>query len=284
MTTESEDSARDVLIAKIISGSGLFLFSVLFGIIPFKLAKMFNWVEPLGTGESNKAERKGSSTVNMLLCFGGGVLLATTFLHLLPDINATVEFLIDEELMPDLGISYGELFMMIGFFLIYLIEEIVHNFLHRYQAKKASEKEEQKDADCIDDAFQRGVLARNSAIIKRLSHAQIEVSDSLETAEKHPEHNNHGHGHSHLPVPHSDDEDMLVSSLRGLLIVLALSIHELFEGFAVGLNSSAAGELTTLCFICFANISISHLLKVSTSSSPPSVLTSSSSHSALASS
>lgn len=34
--------------------------------------------------------------VNLLLGFGGGVLLCTTFLHLLPEVAEGVEFLIDE--------------------------------------------------------------------------------------------------------------------------------------------------------------------------------------------
>lgn len=44
-------------------------------------------------------------------------------------------------------------------------------------------------------------------------------------------------GENHLPL---DDQDSVAGALRGLLIVLALSIHELFEGLAVGLESSVA--------------------------------------------
>lgn len=134
--------------------------------------------------------------------------------------------------------------MLIGFFIIYLIEELVHNYLHRHQRKlkKAKELEEEQ----FGDTFIRGLHARNSALGKTLP----EIDDSLNATipqEKHksdPEANgnghSHGHGHSHLPVPHSSEEDALVSSLRGLLIVLALSIHELFEGFAVGLEKTSA--------------------------------------------
>lgn len=45
-------------------------------------------------------------------------------------------------------------------------------------------------------------------------------------------------GHSHLPIT-DDGENLEISSLRGLLIVLGLSVHELFEGLAIGLESSA---------------------------------------------
>lgn len=43
-----------------------------------------------------------------------------------------------------------------------------------------------------------------------------------------------------MPVGHVDGDDDVTTALRGLLIVLALSIHELFEGLAVGLESSAS--------------------------------------------
>lgn len=46
-------------------------------------------------------------------------------------------------------------------------------------------------------------------------------------------------GHSHLPAIMDDGEDdFVITSLRGLLIVLGLSVHELFEGLAIGLESS----------------------------------------------
>lgn len=247
----------NILVAKIIAGSGLFVASVICGVIPFKLAKVFKWTEPL----DKHGEKKTNMTVNILLCFGGGVLLATTFLHLLPEINLTINWLIQEGMMPKVDISLGELFMMIGFFLIYLIEELVHNYLHRHQSRKKklalSEKKmngEAKHGD-LNDAFMRGVAVRNSAITSRSSQQFEEekpVGDAasadqqlngVAVAENHAHDatHSHGHGHSHLPLPPGEDDDVLVTSLRGLLIVLALSIHELFEGFAVGLEKDATG-------------------------------------------
>lgn len=234
----------DVVIAKLISGLSLFAVSVICGVIPFKLAKVFKWVEPLDQVGGGNGDKKTPRTVNILLCFGGGVLLATTFLHLLPDINHTIAWLVDEELLPPMNLALGELLMMIGFFLIYLIEEIVHNYLHRYQAKK-KKLDEKQAADTIDDtdAFMRGITVRNSALLKKLSTTNNEITQ--ENDKKHPhDHESHGHGHSHIvPMPKGGEEDMLVSSLRGLLIVLALSIHELFEGFAVGLEKTSAGKV-----------------------------------------
>jgi zinc transporter 1/2/3 len=74
-------------------------------------------------------------------------------------------------------------------------------------------------------------------------------------------HNQHGHSHN-LPVPHSTDEDLLVSSLRGLLIVLALSLHELFEGFAVGLQRDTIGVYYMFAAVCAHKFVISFCIGV----------------------
>lgn len=276
---------RDVIIAKVATGLGLFLISTLCGVIPFKLAKIFKWSEPIDP--SSKSEKKSAKVVSVLLCFGGGVLLATTFLHLLPDVNGEIAMLKAEGRIPEWHIELGELLMMLGFFLIYLIEEIVHHYLHRYQTKLKKKSQTsvatmKPEEETYAEALMRGITARNS-IHRRFSdvscmnpvscinpahshsrrgsthdlsnntktlsttekgHIEMSVNEKNHTHNHHSHENghDHGHGHSHaLPIPHSDDEDMLVSSLRGLLIVLALSIHELFEGFAVGLQKDSTG-------------------------------------------
>lgn len=49
------------------------------------------------------------------LCFGGGVLFATSILHMLPEIRESM-------------INYAELLFSCGFLLLYLIDECVHYF------------------------------------------------------------------------------------------------------------------------------------------------------------
>ncbi|CRK92992.1 CLUMA_CG006484, isoform A [Clunio marinus] len=248
MENENNDE-QDVLIAKIISGSGLFIVSVICGIIPFKLAKVLKWTDPV-IGENG--ENKTNLTVTLLLSFGGGVLLATTFLHLLPEINSTITWLMEENMIPKVDVSLGEFFMMAGFFIIYLIEELVHNYLHRHQHKLRKKGEESSERDLeaqtsLNDDFLRNVANRNSVVsltsqMSKISSSDIPAKMKIENDRKDEHAHVHDHGHSHIfPLPHSVDEDSLVRSLRGLLIVLALSIHELFEGFAVGLEKDATG-------------------------------------------
>lgn len=68
---------------------------------------------------------------------------------------------------------------------------------------------------------------------------ETKLSDVTANADfgKHHHHDHHGeHHHSHI-IP--GEVDSTVKAIRGLLIVLALSVHELFEGLSVGLESSA---------------------------------------------
>lgn len=271
---------REVLIAKIISASVLFGVSVLCGVIPFKLAQIFKWSEPIDA--TSKNDKKSAKVVSGLLCFGAGVLLATTFLHLLPEVSAEVTLLKSTGLLPNSSLHFAEIFMMMGFFVIYMIEEIIHYYLHRYQNKLKAKSEQslasmKPEDESFAEAFMKGIAARNSVHrrfsveINGVTHAShshngsaIDLSNTndpkalLSANEKGqqqlsinetPASNNHGHGHSHaLPLPHSDDEDFLVSSLRGLLIVFALSTHELFEGFAVGLEKTEHGVYYLLVY------------------------------------
>lgn len=323
MTTE----AKNLLIAKVTAMLVLFTASMVCGLIPFKLSQWLKWSETMGNGKSAKGNFTGN-IISMLLAFGGGVLLCTTFLHMLPEVIENIQVLQANNQMPNFmgieSIHYGELLMCIGFFTMYLVEEVVHIFIHRYKHHYGETEAE--------NAFERGMSIRNSSLMRRkicncdetgkvcsnckksrengksafkarfsnkkkesisvtelisnsndLENGSINsindlgIYDSTQLGHFHSigekqydgehvnelhntdhhnhnevlspkqqsnEHNNHHHqhhnggGHSHLPISTNNDNDVIVSSLRGLLIVLALSVHELFEGFAVGLEQS----------------------------------------------
>lgn len=81
-----DDDTEGVLIAKGVSMVVLFIACMICGIIPLILAKKFNWIS------ANEARnlRTSNRAVMMLLAFGGGVLLSTTFMHLIPEIEHNV--------------------------------------------------------------------------------------------------------------------------------------------------------------------------------------------------
>ncbi|XP_014473188.1 PREDICTED: zinc transporter ZIP1-like isoform X3 [Dinoponera quadriceps] len=205
----SDDDPSRVLIAKGVTMAVLCIVSTCMGILPMLLAKWFKWNS---TGHVNPRSMK---TVGLLLGFGGGVLFSTTFLHLIPEVTDGVNHLVEEGKLPQLGFALAEMFACTGFFIMYFVEECVHTHL-RWRQKRAAPN------------------------VKDVNRSTNELMESGPVVP--PCANGHTHmGHSHLPViMESNEEDFVISSLRGLLIVLGLSVHELFEGLAIGLESSSS--------------------------------------------
>lgn len=284
----------DVVIAKATAMTVLFVAALCAGLIPFKLAQWFKWKQ--GGTETGRT----GLIVSLLLAFGGGVLLCTTFLHLLPEVKENVERLQASGELPRVGFHLAEFLMCVGFFTMYFIEQCVHSYLH-------ARDERRQRTETTASAFRRGLSVRESSSVtaaattaaaaarrKKLNDqrngsisiaeliendandsggsgsgsggnatgkyilATVEIRPKSDGITAQPHHHAHGHahahrhGHSHLHLPvaadktaggdasSGGDEDAVATSLRGLLIVLALSVHELFEGLAVGLEGSAA--------------------------------------------
>ncbi|XP_072929934.1 zinc transporter ZIP1-like [Epargyreus clarus] len=203
----------DALRAKIITMVCLFSISMVVGCLPLLLSLKFKWFSK----SQNPDMRSSNQLVVGLLSFGGGVLFATTFMHLLPEVDENIELLQDAGQLPEMPIYLAALIMCSGFFMMYLVEELVHVYINSRENKNAN------------TSFTRVLSIRRNSSEASSSVEKNNVNKEIEAA-KH-------HGHSHLPV--RDSDDTIVAALRGLLIVLALSIHELFEGLAVGLESSA---------------------------------------------
>lgn len=214
---ENEEEFEDTVVAKAVAMTVLCVVSLTMGLIPLKLTKWFRL-------DSNP---KGNVYVTMLLAMGGGVLLCTTFLHLLPEVAENIEGLQASGELPELPFHLAEFLMCVGFFTMYLVEEIAHRYIHKANRKSV-----------VEDVLSRTVSVRRKTISGSLSTTEL-TPNTLEeqrhsNSHVHAEHSHVHAGHSHVMIG-----DSTVASLRGLLVVLALSIHELFEGLAVGLESSS---------------------------------------------
>ncbi|CAH1111693.1 unnamed protein product [Psylliodes chrysocephalus] len=187
----------------------LFLASFIIGNLPIKLNQWLKW----------DSDAKQNVYVKFLLGIGGGVLLCTTFIHLLPEVSESFENL---NLTPNLELHYAEILMCIGFFIMYFVEECVHVYLHFKQNMHNPPE----------------VVPEMEVIRRSLSIRRGEDLPKLSNKEEHAKHSiNHSHvGHSHIIINPGNSTVVIV---RGLLVVLALSVHELFEGLAVGLESSS---------------------------------------------
>lgn len=108
-----------LLSAKLVAMFGLWLASFCVGLLPQVLACR---------GRRGVWERHRALAVSLLLCFGGGVLLFTTFVHLQPEVRAGFAELQRSRVLPPAqhGLPLAELVFCAGFFFVYLVEELVH--------------------------------------------------------------------------------------------------------------------------------------------------------------
>ncbi len=70
-------------------------------------------------------------------------------------------------------------------------------------------------------------------------HARKSVSYSTTQRHWSQAENHEAKGHSHMPVS-SEIDQSIGAEIRNLLIVVAISFHGVFEGMAIGLQSSSA--------------------------------------------
>merc|ERR1719391_828895 len=82
-----------------------------------------------GTGQTS---RRNQILLSALTCFGGGVILATCFTHMLPEVNLFLQNNIDKGVFPDTGLHMAEIFVLCGFFMVYFTEELTHLLIHKY--------------------------------------------------------------------------------------------------------------------------------------------------------
>ncbi|KAJ9579486.1 hypothetical protein L9F63_024404, partial [Diploptera punctata] len=91
------------------------------------------------------------TTISLCLCFGGGVLLATCFIHMIPEVRESLEAVKrngSSVISPSTSFPLAELFICCGFFLVYVIEEVAHRlFIHsETELKKIEEFSSEKVA------------------------------------------------------------------------------------------------------------------------------------------
>ncbi|KAL6425501.1 hypothetical protein ACFW04_009580 [Cataglyphis niger] len=254
---------------------------------------------------ASAADKQGLLT-SLLLCFGGGVLLFTTFLHLAPEVRESVERHQSNGQLPTLGtLGLAELLFCGGFFLVYLVEEAVHavltgkpesseTLLYRTVSVRrcnnnqtgpstmsdstttvSTTRSAWKDQDDHDDKENRTSLERSKIqldelrnhvvkddkvlpaifvlspalssegrqVVERHSDPELAMSElnypSIRHHHHHHHHNNHhDHNHHHHHHHHQHGTMTQNTSVQGLLTVLALSFHAIFEGLTVGLEPS----------------------------------------------
>lgn len=181
--------------------------------------------------------------ISSLLCFGAGVLLATSLVHMLPEAR---------ENLP----NYSELALCAGFFLVYFVDELVHAFY--------GERLDRPDKEplIVDDAttFHNTITGSEDCLVK--SNKSIHSYGTIAGPHSH---NTHQHFNEQIQeelggtsttcggaeqnprMCHvSHDEPCNKSSTGQIGLLTALLLHSILEGLAIGLQETVSKVLLLL--------------------------------------
>ncbi|KAK9886573.1 hypothetical protein WA026_017503 [Henosepilachna vigintioctopunctata] len=236
------------------------------GILPIKLYHCLKKWEGGEDGVNFINEKRHGQVLCLMACcqsFGGGVLFATCFLHMMPEVYYSVQELRSYGHL-DTKYPLSQLTISIGFFFIYFLEEISHWFISKmptepipngdlvgtnkitpvknvilHSTLSTPSKENYinrenaiipyTDSENVDYDFKDNMSIENLRIPKSRLNTPIktvsEVDDVKETKELERVLEN---------MTYRSQQQIL----RCVLVEFALSLHAVFEGLAIGLQSS----------------------------------------------
>lgn len=212
---------------KVLVLTGLFLMTMLLGLLPLKIVSYLR--RRSGTTVNLHKQVVYRTTIGILNCFAAGVFLATVVLDLLPGVRESLNKAL-VALNATTSFPIAEFVMSFGLFLILGIEQIVLTYKENHLKNM--------------DTVKRPLLANDGAISRQQSltesvRSEHSISGISDEPFQNPRRNSRvasiddvleeSHGHE-IEFPHDH------SLLRSLLLLLALAIHSLFEGLAVGLQ------------------------------------------------
>jgi len=204
----------DVTATKVIVLFLLGIIKLLSGIAPLFLTKILK----------RKSDRFLKKFIGTVLCFGGGVLLGTVFMHMLKEVRESMEKAVSMGFLPEIAeYPFSELLICLGFLMILLIESAVHKFFggHNHSHFPSQDTLARRVAD-VETPI-RGIDNRG--------YDSTEATESYTSTQS----------TNSSEVDNRQDGSTLLSNLRSFLVVVALSVHSLFEGMAVGLEESNSG-------------------------------------------
>lgn len=133
---------------------------------------------------------------------------------------------------------FAEAIVCLGFFAVYLFEELGHKFMSHGSAKKESEPRPPVQPENGDKVTRNGQSITME--MEDSSRSRSSSESGLQREEENKGHGHqHGHGHSHGPIlTDFDQAKSVTAAIRGFLLVFALSFHSIFEGMAIGLQTT----------------------------------------------
>ncbi|KAK3728066.1 hypothetical protein RRG08_022117 [Elysia crispata] len=236
--------ALSVDIVKVLVLIGLFVMTLVFGILPLILVKVFR-----STGSQQITSTTESSSINQshkaalykraisfLSCFSAGVFLATCMLDLLPSVRHNL-IKVFFSMSVYTGFPLAEFVMIFGLFIILIVEQIVLTFKEAHpggQDDGTNNIRRPLLPKAEPDDFTRSHESENSlgglsdepCVQESQEDFPYEETEQLENRKG----STSGPQKTHSP-------------LRALLLVCALALHSVFEGLSVGLQQKISDVL-----------------------------------------
>lgn len=222
-----------VILAKILSIAFLGLSSLVAGSLPVCVFERLDIAQQSFGGLAN-------TMLRLILNFGGGVLLCTTFVHMLPEVREGVEGLVaNGTLNPDgpLTECLAELVMCVGFLIMYCIEDLAHGHGHghghehghgdEYGHKQGHGHGNPGGGGWHNQSFKIEETISASSRVTNYNSCTPSAANAGQ-----PVQSNYASNHDTIH--------------RSFLIIFALCIHEVFEGLAIGLEKNPTEVSNTL--------------------------------------
>ncbi|XP_052060399.1 zinc transporter ZIP1-like [Mytilus californianus] len=202
----------DVVHVKVLILFGLLVASFLIGFIPVKC--IYHYRRNMGT---SRVYRRVLSTLS---CFAAGVFMATCLLDLLPETIEALEPHIKESKKFQ-HYPVAQFIMIIGLILMLTVEQCVK----KYQEKRGRISHDSNDTNNTE---RNGLISNEDEFRVSYSSSGVGTDDSAGENKTHDFENS-----VTLSVKTSETNS---STLRSILLVIALALHSIFEGIAVGLQ------------------------------------------------
>ncbi|KAG5886371.1 hypothetical protein JTB14_034905 [Gonioctena quinquepunctata] len=236
----------DLLQSKIFSLVALGLSSLFVGVLPNCFARQGRQQWPL--------------LLSSLLCFGGGVLLSTSLLHILPELR---------ESAPEEYKQYAELVFCLGFFILYMLDEIVHYFYGNTHEAAIFHSP-------IDN---NGTTGRRHSTSSKCTYGALERQPLLERRHGQPPYNPSFHRARSDSVLFCDQAPSQLCHVghqapckaaptANIGLLVALSVHAILEGLVVGLEAMPDKVLLLLGAIASHKLVVSFCLGMELASNP----------------
>ncbi|EFX71838.1 hypothetical protein DAPPUDRAFT_308636 [Daphnia pulex] len=245
-----------MLVSKICAAILLAVLRLGAGLLPLKVyQKLDKWSQrgDLKAAEKqtiNKRRKRVDLFMSVFLCFGAGLLLSTCFIHMIPEVRDSFDKVIKSGQYPALEqFPFPEAIVVLGFFAVYLFEELGELLMGHGEKKKKKKKAnaagsptvngqspvKMVTSDSEDDRHKLTIITvpKEDIGTRRVTE---EGTDNDSDDSSHHGHNHHGHSHGPPPILSDLEERSVAAAIRGFLLVFALSFHSIFEGMAIGLQ------------------------------------------------